>query len=125
VIIKRLIVGPVFQRAVKCVIKSLATDFGIALDDLAPPKAALMKSGCNTSRRRPCERIKNQITWICKAKHKPFDEAHGKLAWMICLFDMIALDVGNAPNVFRILSQGIARQLTRLRALEVSLSGIL
>ncbi|MBT9161432.1 MAG: hypothetical protein DDT26_02738 [Dehalococcoidia bacterium] len=43
---------------------------------------------------------------------------------MICLLDVIALDVWNTPHVLGVFSERIAREIASLRSLEVSLAGV-
>src|SRR5438094_159711 len=91
---------------------------------LRAPKPPSVKHGGDSSGCYPRERIENETIFGRKRKDESLDETNGELARMCRLFDMIAFDVWNLPNVLWILSLRVPRELACTGALVVALARI-
>ena len=83
-----------------------------------------MPEGCNDGCSGSEERVEDPVTGARKSQNEPFDQFNRELAWMISLFNMVALYVWNGPQITRILAKRVAGILTGFRAFEVLLTRV-
>lgn len=70
-------------------------------------------------------RIQNSVTRFRQSEHKALHKSDGKLAWMFRFLNVVELDVGDVPDVGRILSEGVAGDFSFVRPFEVLLERVL
>lgn len=81
--------------------------------------------GCYSRRRDTAKWVKNQIVFLGQRQHESFDQCHWKLAGMNSLLNVIAVNIWQGPNIFRVFSVGVTRILTFITPLVRPLARIL
>lgn len=93
--------------------------------DVAAVAAAAVLDRRDDARSNAHIRVEDVVALPRHRQHQTFDELDRELARVDRLFDMVVLDVGNDPDVARVLAKRVAGELAGLGAFEILLPGYL
>lgn len=130
-VVKGLVMGAIAGAAVQRQFKPGQSLLGVFGHELAAPEPTAMDRRRNTGGRHSREWIEHKPARPRHRQNKTLDEPDRELAWMPRLLYVVALDVGDVPDVldilpdvFRVLAQRIAGNEALLRSLEMLLARI-
>ena len=107
-IVEWFVVWPVVRLSAECAFDALACEGYIFGQDLGTPEPPVVDGCRDTCGTSASKWIEDEVVLVCKREDQALNQADWELAWVLGLFDVVTLYVGDVPDVFWVFASWVA-----------------